>query len=168
EQEGTYPLPEAQIDRFLMKLVVSYPSREEEQSIVKMIMNETNLPDVPHVVDGPTLLALQEATRRVFIEEKLIKYITDLVFASRFPSEYGLKIDNMIQYGASPRASIALAQVARARALINGEKAVMPEDIKAAVNDVMRHRIIPTYQAEAEGIRSEEILRRILESVKVP
>lgn len=168
EQEGTYPLPEAQVDRFMMKLIVDYPAKKEENDIVRMVIKETRLPDVKQIVDAEALLALQAAVRRVHIDDKLISYITDLVFATRFPDRYGLKMEQVIQYGASPRASIALAQTARARAVMNGQTSVMPEDIKANVMGVLRHRIIPTYQADAEGIKREEIIRQIMEKVKVP
>ncbi len=168
EQEGTYPLPEAQVDRFLMKLIVDYPLKKEEDDIVRMVIKETKLPDVKQLVDAEELLALQGAVRRVHLDDKLIGYITDLVFATRYPDRYGLKMEQVIQYGASPRASIALAQTARARAVMNGQTSVMPEDIKANVMGVLRHRIIPTYQADAEGIKREEIIRQIMEKVKVP
>lgn len=168
EQEGTYPLPEAQVDRFLMKLIVDYPAKKEEDDIVRMVIKETRLPEVKQIVDAEALLSLQGAVRRVHIDDKLISYITDLVFATRYPDRYGLKMEQIIQYGASPRASIALAQTARARAVMNGQTSVMPEDIKANVMGVLRHRIIPTYQADAEGIKREEIIKQIMEKVKVP
>jgi len=168
EQEGTYPLPEAQVDRFIMKLVVDYPTQQEEQDIVWMVMNETALPDVQPVLDPVSILNLQEWVRRVFIEKNLVHYITDLVQASRQPANYGLDFANVIQYGASPRASIAMAQLARANAFLAERDAVTPDDVKAVAPPVLRHRIIPTYHAEAEGIRSEHIIAKILESVRVP
>ena len=168
EQEGTYPLPEAQVDRFIMKLVVDYPTQQEEQDIVWMVMNETALPEVEPVLDPVSILNLQEWVRRVFIEKNLVRYITDLVQASRQPANYGLDFANVIQYGASPRASIAMAQLARANAFLAQREAVTPDDVKAVAPPVLRHRIIPTYHAEAEGIRSEHIIAQILESVRVP
>lgn len=168
EQEGTYPLPEAQLDRFLMKLIVSYPTKEEEQRIVKMVIGEEKLPQVRHIVDSEGLHHLQGLTREVFIEDKLIKYITDIVFATRFPDIYGLNYENIIEYGASPRASIGLAQVARAHAFMDARDSVMPEDIKAVAHNVLRHRIIPTYHADAEGITSDKIIDDVLAKLKVP
>src|SRR5690606_25563646 len=143
-------------------------TKEEEQAIVRMVIAENRLPAVRQVISAEGLTTLQALTRQIFIEEKLIKYITDLVFATRFPDIYGLEYTNIIEYGASPRASIAMAQVARARALLNGRDAVMPEDIKAVAHNVLRHRIIPTYHADAEGVTSEKIIDEILARIKVP
>lgn len=168
EQEGTYSLPEAQLDRFLMKLIVTYPDKKQEASVVKMIIQETKLPDVSKLITGPQILELQKVTRGIFIEDKIITYIADIVQATRDPKAYGLNLENIIQYGASPRASIALALVGRARALINGREKVLPEDIKAIAFNILRHRIIPTYYAEAEGIKSEQIIQDILNKIKVP
>jgi MoxR-like ATPase len=168
EQEGTYPLPEAQIDRFMMKLVVEYPDLEEESDIVEMVIQETSLPEVNRLLSEKTILALQEAVRQIHIEKKLIGYITELTDATRDPEKYGLDLDNTILYGASPRASIYLAQVSRAMALMEGRENVIPDDIKKAAPGVMRHRIILTYHAEAEGVKKEEIIERVLSSVKVP
>lgn len=169
EQEGTYPLPEAQVDRFLLKLVVEYPTQEQEKGIIKMVMNETFLPDVSALLDPEKIIELQEITRKVFIEDKIIDYITGLVFASRFPKENGMaNLIDIIDIGASPRASIALAIVARANALLDGRDTVIPEDIKAIAHSVLRHRIAPTYQADAEGIKSKQIVEEILRKVKVP
>ena len=168
EQEGTYPLPEAQLDRFLMKLVVRYPTKEEEADIVRMVIAETKLPAVKELVDAKAIEALQSVTREVFIEDRLIGYITDLVFATRNPKEFGLTFDNVIEYGASPRASIGLALTARARALLDGREAVQPDDIKSVAFNVLRHRIITTYHADAEGITSEHVIEEILKKVRVP
>ncbi len=173
EQEGTYPLPEAQLDRFLMKLIVDYPTIEEEAQIVSMILNEVGAPTTSQVADTTTLQNLQAATRSVFVEDKLIRYAADLVFATRYHEKYKLNLaggssENVIEIGASPRASIALASVARARALMDGRDAANPDDIKAAAPGVLRHRIIPTYHADAEGITSEHIIAEILKKVKVP
>lgn len=168
EQEGTYPLPEAQVDRFLVKLVVDYPEKEEENSIVEMIIAETVAPRVKELLNPKSIKALQTLSRGVFIEKKLISYITDLVFTTREPKKFGLNFDDIIDYGASPRASIALASVARANALMQGRDSVFPEDIKAVAHDVLRHRIIRTYHADAEGITSEQIVDEILQHTKVP
>ncbi len=168
EQEGTYPLPEAQIDRFMMKLVVDYPTLEEECDIVEMVIQETSLPEVNRLLSDQSILALQEAVRRVHMEKKLVAYITELVDATRNPEKYGLSLENTILYGASPRASIFLAQVSRATALMEGRENVIPDDIKRAAPGVLRHRIILTYHAEAEGVKKEEIIKNILSSVKVP
>ena len=124
EQEGTYPLPEAQLDRFMMKLIVEYPTLKEECQVVKMVIQETRLPDVSKVLSAQDILSLQEQTRKVFLEDKLIDYITNIVFASRFPDKYGLDLSNIIQLGASPRASISLAQVAKAKAFMKISKAL--------------------------------------------
>lgn len=168
EQEGTYPLPEAQIDRFMMKLVVEYPSLEEENEIVELVIQETSLPEVNRLLSEKTILDLQEAVRQVHIEKKIVSYITGLVDATRDPEKYGLTLNNTILYGASPRGSIYLAQVSRAIALIEGRDNVIPDDVKRAAPGVLRHRIILTYHAEAEGIKKEEIIKNILLSVKVP
>ncbi|MEM7356386.1 MAG: MoxR family ATPase [Acidobacteriota bacterium] len=168
EQEGTYPLPEAQVDRFLMKLVVRHPSRDDEQKIVRMVMSETELPQVKQLVDSADILGLQDAAREIFVEDRIIDYATSLVDATRNSERYGLDLDAMIQLGASPRASIALVQIARARALMDGRDAVLPDDVKASAPDVLRHRILMTYHADAEGITSEQVVAQILGAVKVP
>ncbi len=168
EQEGTYPLPEAQIDRFMIKLAVDYPDPEEECDIVEMVIQETSLPGVNRLLSEKSILALQDAVRHVHIERKLVEYITRLVNATRYPENYGLNLENTILYGASPRASIYLAQVSRARALMEGREIVIPDDIKNTAMTVLRHRVILTYHAEAEGIVKEEIIENILSSVKVP
>ena len=168
EQEGTYPLPEAQLDRFLLKILVPYPSQEDENRIVKMIMNETAIPDLEALLEPDVILQLQRLVRKVFIQDRLIEYITTLVQASRHPEEFGLPHRTAIAWGASPRASIMLAQAARAHVLLDGRDAVTPDDIKAVAKDVLRHRVLITYHAEAEGIDSELIVDDILNNVKVP
>jgi MoxR-like ATPase len=169
EQEGTYPLPEAQVDRFLIKLVVDYPNAKEEADIVKMVMNETKLPELDPILDADTILGLQHATRQVFIEDKIVEYVTNLVFASRYPDRHGMpNLKDIIDYGSSPRASIALAMVAKANAIMNNRDMVIPEDVKAVALPVLRHRIIPTYQADAEGITSTMIVEEILKKTRVP
>ncbi len=168
EQEGTYPLPEAQLDRFLLKLVLSYPERDEEQAIVKMVIDETELPEIEGILTREQILELQAATRSVFIEDRLVRYATDLVHATRHPEELQLELASYVELGASPRASIALAQTARANALIEGRDAVTPDDVKTVAPGVLRHRILTTYYADAEGITSERIVGEILATVKVP
>ncbi|MBE7412097.1 MAG: MoxR family ATPase [Leptospiraceae bacterium] len=167
EQEGTYPLPEAQLDRFLMKLIIDYPSKEEEINVVKMIMNEVKLPEIDPIVNATNISEIQNFARKVYIDEKLIRYITDIVFATRFPENSGID-KNIIQYGASPRASINLTISARAKALIEGRENVTPEDIKAIAHNVLRHRIILTYHADADGITTDQIITEILKKIKVP
>lgn len=168
EQEGTYKLPEAQLDRFLLKLIVDYPKKDEEKEIVKIIMAETSLPKVSKLLSAEEIAEMQKLTREVHVEQKLIDYITDIVFASRYPKDLGLELDESISYGASPRASIALAKTSQAKALIDGRDYVLPEDIKATAKPVLRHRIIPSYFAEADGLTSEMMIESILEKVKVP
>jgi MoxR-like ATPase len=168
EQEGTYPLPEAQIDRFLVKITVTYPSKEEERRVVRQVMNEVEIPDVDAVTDAATLLRLQRTVHDIFVEDRIINYATDLVFATRHPGDVGLEPEGVIELGASPRASLALVQVARARALIDGRDSVIPEDVKAAAVNVLRHRILLTYHADAEGVTAEQLIDHILGAVKVP
>jgi MoxR-like ATPase len=168
EQEGTYTLPEAQLDRFLMKLIVNYPSKKEEAQVVRMVIQETKLPQLTKLLTSEEILSLQNTTREIHIEDKIIQYITEIVDATRNPKNYSLNFENQIEYGASPRASIALALVARAKALLDGRDAVNPDDIKTVAYPVLRHRIIPSYYAEAEGINSEYFIKEILLKVKVP
>lgn len=168
EQEGTYNLPEAQLDRFLMKLIVQYPTKEEEALVVEMVIQEVKLPTLNKILDATTILSLQNEVRKIFIEKSILKYIANIVQATRAPKDYNLSIEQFIQYGASPRASISLANVARARALMQGRSNVIPEDIKSIAYNVLRHRILLTYHAEAEGIKPEEIIGQILSKVKVP
>jgi MoxR-like ATPase len=168
EQEGTYTLPEAQLDRFLMKLVINYPNKEQESNVVKMILNEEKFPQLEKIISGQEILEIQKLTRMVHLEDKIINYITSIIEATRFPKKYNLEIDNLIQFGASPRASIALALVARSRALLLRKDSVNPDDIKSISYNVLRHRIIPSYFAEAEGIKSEIIIKEILAKIPVP
>ncbi len=168
EQEGTYPLPEAQVDRFLLKLVVRYPSPDDEKKIVRMVIGETELPELKQLLDADDVVAIQDAAREVFVDDRIIGYATDLVSATRGPGRHGLDFEGLIQLGASPRASIGLVQAARAKALMSGRDAVLPEDVKAVACDVLRHRILLTYHAEAEGVTSEQLIDKILAAVKVP
>lgn len=168
EQEGTYPLPEAQTDRFLLKLRVSYPSKEEEKQIVERMTKGVE-PKVTPVVDTATILRGRELCTRIYVDEKLKEYILNLVFATRFPKEHNLSdLEPLIRYGASPRASIYLLTASRAMAFLRRRGFVIPEDIKELAYDVLRHRIILTYEAEAEELTTDDIIRRVLEGVEVP
>ena len=168
EQEGTYPLPEAQVDRFMLKVVVTYPKKEEERLIIRQNLEFANRP-INQVVKQEDILNARKTVRDVYMDEKIERYILDIVFATRNPSEYKLdKIKPFINYGASPRASINLALASKAYAFIKRRGYVIPEDIRAICFDVMRHRIGLTYEAEAENITSEEIISEILNAVEVP
>ena len=168
EQEGTYPLPEAQVDRFMLKVVIGYPSKEEEKLIIRQnISNE--FPTINPVVSTEEILKARNSVREVYMDEKIEKYIIDIVFASRSPKEYNLnKISNLISYGGSPRASISLALASKAYAFIKRRGYVIPEDVRAVCHDILRHRIGLTYEAEAENITSETIISEILNTVEVP
>ncbi|MDB5283449.1 MAG: ATPase [Bacteroidota bacterium] len=168
EQEGTYPLPEAQVDRFMLKVVVTYPKKEEERLIIRQNMEYGDRP-INQVVKIEEILNARKTVREVYMDEKIERYILDIVFATRNPDEYKLgKIKPFINYGASPRASINLAVAAKAYAFIKRRGYVIPEDIRAICFDVMRHRIGLTYEAEAENITSEELISEILNAVEVP
>ena len=168
EQEGTYPLPEAQVDRFMLKLKISYPSKEEERAIMKR-MATSHAPKVEATITPKEILSARKIVNQIYIDEKLQDYIVDLVFATRNPGAYRLAaIKQMIQYGASPRASIYLNQASRAYAFLHGRAYVTPQDIKCIGKDIMRHRIILTYEAEAENLDTDDIIDRIFESVEVP
>ncbi|MFZ2958779.1 MAG: MoxR family ATPase [Candidatus Ozemobacteraceae bacterium] len=171
ETEGTYSLSEAQVDRFLFKVVVGYPSFEEERQIVfRMGLAEEkySLEVISKILDGPEVLALRDLSRQIYVDDKIIEYILRLVDASRRPTEYKLDLKGYIRFGASPRASIYLTRAARALALVKGRPYVKPDDIKEILPDIMRHRIIPTYEAEADEITSDEIVRRLADGVSVP
>ena len=168
EQEGTYPLPEAQIDRFMLKVIVDYPERSEEREIINRMTSGTPI-DVQPVVDSTYILSAREIVRQVYVDEKIKDYVLDLVVATRNPVAAGLKdLENLISFGASPRAGIFLIAAARAYAFIKGRGYVVPEDIKQLAPDILRHRIITTFEAEAQDVTSEQIARRILDSVEVP
>jgi len=168
EQEGTYPLPEAQVDRFMLKVVVTYPSKEEERLILRQNVNEIPV-DIRPVVSPEEILKARELVRLVYMDEKIEHYILDIVFATRNPEKFGLsKLKPLISYGGSPRASINLALAAKAYAFIKRRGYVIPEDVKAVCYDVMRHRVGITYEAEAENITSEMIISEILNKVEVP
>ena len=168
EQEGTYPLPEAQIDRFMLKVVIGYPTKEEEKNILRQNIKGT-FPETNKILKPEDINKARAIVRDVYLDEKIENYITDIVFSSRFPSEYKLKkFESMINYGASPRASINMALAAKAYAFIKRRGYVIPEDIRAVAHDVLRHRIGLTYEAEAENVTSEEIINEILNTVEVP
>lgn len=168
EQEGTYPLPEAQVDRFMMKVVIGYPKKEEEKLIIRQNITNTQA-QINKVVSIADVVRARELTREIYVDEKIENYITDIVFATRYPEQYKLeKFKGMIAFGASPRASINLALAAKAYAFIKHRGYVIPEDIRAICFDVMRHRIGLSYEAEAENMSSEDILNEILNTVEVP
>lgn len=168
EQEGTYPLPEAQVDRFMLKVVVSYPKQEEERLIIRQNIG-AKPEDVKPVLKASEILEAREVVREIYLDEKIEKYILDIVFATRQPKEFHLdNLQGMISFGASPRASISLAKAARAYAFIKHRGYVIPEDVRAVCYDVMRHRIGLTYEAEANNITSEDVISEILNVVEVP
>ncbi|GIV34896.1 MAG: ATPase AAA [Chitinophagales bacterium] len=168
EQEGTYPLPEAQVDRFMLKVVISYPERDDERLIMRRNVNETPV-EIKPVVDPRSILRAREVIREVYMDEKIEHYILDIVFATRYPEKFKLeKLKPLISYGGSPRASISLALASKAFAFIKHRGYVIPEDVRAVCYDVLRHRIGVTYEAEAENITSEEIISEILNKVEVP
>ena len=168
EQEGTYPLPEAQVDRFLLKVRVGYPSREEEHQILKRMARATPDLAVEAVLSPEDILRLRALSDEIYMDEKIRDYIVDVVCATRRPEQYGLNLKNLIQYGASPRASIYLALTAKAMAFIQGRGYVTPQDVKSIGMDVLRHRVIITYEAEAEDKTSEDIIRTIFDNIEVP
>ena len=169
EQEGTYPLPEAQVDRFMLKAKISYPKKQEERDIVRMNLSGAGMPQVNKVISPEDIIKARKVVEDVYMDEKIEKYIIDIIFATREPAEYNLqKLQNLIAYGGSPRASISLAKAARAYAFIRRRGYVIPEDVRAVCHDVLRHRIGLTYEAEAENITTEEIITDILNNVIVP
>jgi len=168
EQEGTYPLPEAQVDRFMLKVVVDYPSRPEERLILDR-MTGAALPEVQPVVSPSTILEARETVRGIYVDDKIKEYVLDLVFATRQPARWGLApLAPLIDFGASPRAGIFLITAARAYAFLQGRGFVTPDDIKHLAPDILRHRVITTYEAEAEGVTSSAIVQQILDHVEVP
>jgi MoxR-like ATPase len=169
EQEGTYPLPEAQIDRFIMKVRIDYPTPDEEKYMLDLV----TAPEFGKTARQPVatlaeLKGLSRLCQRIYVDDRVKKYIVNLVWASRKPAEYGLKLDSLIELGASPRAAIALLLVARAEALLSGEHYVGPQTVKNVAMDVLRHRVMPTYEAEAQGLDSDSIVKMILDGVEVP
>jgi len=168
EQEGTYPLPEAQVDRFMLKVVIDYPKLEEEKLIIRQQISGAD-DNVRPVVSTEDITKAREVVRQVYIDEKIEQYIADIVFATRYPEKYSLKeIKDYIEFGASPRASINLALASRANAIIKHRGYVIPEDVRAVAYDVLRHRIGLTYEAEANNVTSEEIISKIINKVEVP
>ena len=168
EQEGTYPLPEAQVDRFLLKVVVSYPKKEEEKLIIRM-NNLGEFPKPSTALKPEDIIRARKVVKDIYMDDKIVKYIVDIVFATRNPEECGLgKLANMISFGGSPRASISLSLAAKAYAFINRRGYVIPEDVRAVCYEVLRHRIGLTYEAEAENVTSEQIISEILNAVEVP
>ena len=169
EQEGTYPLPEAQVDRFMLKAKISYPKKQEEREIVRMNLSGAGMPAVEKVITPEDIVKARKVVEDVYMDEKIEKYIIDIIFATREPAEYNLeRLRPLIAYGGSPRASISLAKAARAYAFIRRRGYVIPEDVRAVCHDVLRHRIGLTYEAEAENITTEEIITDILNNVIVP
>ena len=169
EQEGTYPLPEAQQDRFIMKVIVDYPSKAEEQLIIRQNVQGGAFPQVSQVVSVQEISQARELTRQVYMDEKVEHYILDIVFATRTPEKYRLeKLKPMIAYGGSPRASINLALAAKANAFLNKRGYVIPEDVRSISKDVLRHRIGLTYEAEAENIKAEQVIDEVLRAIQVP
>ena len=168
EQEGTYPLPEAQVDRFMLKVVIDYPNRAEELTILDRMGSILPTVDVQPVLSADELNELRRAVDAIYVDDKVKGYIVDLVQATRRPGEYGLELTGLIQYGASPRATIALVRAARAHAFLDGRGYVTPQDVKTAAPDVLRHRLLVSYEAEAEELKPEDLLSRILDKLPVP
>ena len=168
EQEGTYPLPEAQLDRFMLKVVVTYPKKEEERQIIRM-NNSGEFPKAHPVLKPEDIVRAREVVKDVYMDEKIERYIVDIVYATRTPQDYDLgQIANFISYGASPRASISLAMASKAYAFIKRRGYVIPEDVRAVCHEVLRHRIGLTYEAEAENMTTDQIINEIINAVEVP
>jgi len=167
EQEGTYPLPEAQLDRFMLKLRVSYPTKKEEKEIMQRIADRKSI-DINPVVSPQEIVESRNLVDHIYIDDKLQDYIVDIVFATRDPKAYGIDVEEMIAYGASPRASIYLNQAAKAYAFLQGRGYVTPQDVKSIGLDVLRHRVLLTYEAEAEELTSDDIVMKIFDNVEVP
>jgi MoxR-like ATPase len=167
EQEGTYPLPEAQVDRFMLKLKLDYPNRKEERDILDRMSTE-NIPQASRAVGPEEILRARRVVEDVYMDDRIKEYIISIVFATRKPDEFGLDIKDLIEYGGSPRATLYLTQAARAHAFIRGRGYVTPEDVKSIGPDILRHRVILSYEAEAENIKPEEIIQRIFDAVEVP
>ena len=169
EQEGTYPLPEAQVDRFMLKVVLDYPKKEEEKIIIRRNISKEGFPKVNTVVHPDQILKAREVVKEVYMDEKVEQYIVDLVFATRQPEQYNLaELKDYIAFGGSPRASISLAMAAKAYAFIKRRGYVIPEDVRAIAKDVLRHRIGLTYEAEAENVTTEDIINKIMDTVEIP
>ena len=167
EQEGTYPLPEAQVDRFMLKLRVTYPTKSEEREIMQRIARRTSI-EITHIINPKEIMESREVVDQIYIDDKLQDYIVDVIFATREPKAYKIDVEGMIAYGASPRASIYLNQAAKAYAFLQGRGYVTPQDIKSVGLDVLRHRVLLTYEAEAEELTSDDIVMKIFDNVEVP
>lgn len=168
EQEGTYPLPEAQTDRFMFKVKIDYPSREEEKEILDRMGTLGPKPEPKAVLNADQILKAREVVNQIYIDEKIVNYILDIIFATRKPQDYGVNIKGLLQFGASPRASIAFKIASKAHAFLEGRAFVTPHDITSVAKDILRHRLRRTYEAEAEDISTEEIINRILKKVTPP
>jgi MoxR-like ATPase len=168
EQEGTYPLPEAQVDRFMLKVKISYPSRAEELQILRLMAKASPIADISTVASGSDIIALRDFLDKIHIEPVIEEYIVDLVQAGREPASYGIDAAHLIKYGASPRATIYLTMAAKANALLKGRVYVIPDDVAEVAFDVLRHRIITSYEAEAEGISSEDVIKMIIDNIPTP
>jgi MoxR-like ATPase len=167
ESEGTYKLPEAQVDRFMFKLIISYPKKEDEVEIIERFTEGKQI-DVKSVLTSKQILDMQEFNQEIYADRKIKEYVADIIDATRHPESYKLDLKQYIEYGASPRASIWLILAAKAHAMINGRGYVIPEDVKKVSNDILRHRILLTYEAESEGITSDQMIDQILDKIKVP
>ena len=168
EQEGTYPLPEAQVDRFMLKVKITYPDRAEELKIIRMMARSAPLEEISAVAEAGDILSLRNFLDKIHIETSVEEYIVDIVLAGREPDKYGIDASHLIKYGASPRASIYLTLAAKANALLNRRMYVIPEDVRSVAADVLRHRVIPSYEAEAEGFSSDQIVGMIIENITAP
>lgn len=168
EQEGTYPLPEAETDRFMMKIKIGYPNKEEEKKIVQRIGSSSVVPPVEAVLSGADIGDLRKVVQEIYLDEKILQYIVDIVFATRFPKEQNVDIVGLLDYGASPRASLAMNICSKAHALLEGRSYVTPHDVKQVAFDILRHRLILSYEAEAESITPDMIIEKIFEKVPVP
>lgn len=168
EQEGTYPLPEAQTDRFMMKVRVDYPNRDEERQILLRMSSLGSLPSVHPVIDSAELLKAREVVDEIYLDEKVMEYILDIIFATRRPADFGVPIERLLEYGASPRASIALVLGAKGHAFLAGRGFVTPHDVKSIGHDVLRHRLRLTYEAEAEEMTIDQVIHKIFDTLRVP
>tara|TARA_Y100000588_G_C14279698_1_gene936294 strand:- start:5229 stop:6218 length:990 start_codon:yes stop_codon:yes gene_type:complete len=168
DQEGTYTLPEAQVDRFMLKLNVGYPNKEEERAILDRMATTSAIEDIKPVITPDDILRAREVVNEIYVDEKIKDYIVDIVFATRNPNDYNLQSDSLIQFGGSPRATISLTLAAKGWAFLQGRGYVTPQDVKTIAMDVLRHRVIVSYEAEAEGKNSEDIVQEILDTLPVP
>ncbi len=168
EQEGTYPLPEAQIDRFMLKLKIGYPNKKEEREILDKMTSQNTDFNIQKVITPKDIIKARDVVRQIYVDEKIKNYILDIVFATRTPEQYNLKIKDYIEYGASPRATIYLTLAAKAHAFLRHRGHVIPDDVKAIGTDVLRHRVIITYEAEAEDMTSEDVVKQVFDQIEVP